>query len=50
MAALTPPMPWTAAPGGVLAEQMNTDAGRAEALRRTEFMRAFLDQLGHELP
>ncbi|MBK9713964.1 MAG: HD domain-containing protein [Kouleothrix sp.] len=33
-----------------LAEQMNTDAGRAEALRRTEFMRAFLDQLGHELP
>jgi HD superfamily phosphodiesterase len=28
---------------------MNTEAGRAEARRHTEFMRAFLRQLGQEI-
>jgi hypothetical protein len=28
---------------------MNTDAGRAEALRRVEFVRAYRDQLLHEI-
>ncbi len=32
-----------------LAEQMQTASGRAEAQRRTAFMRSFLAQLGHEL-
>ncbi len=32
-----------------LAETMNTAAGRAEAERRTAFLRAFLEQLGHEI-
>ncbi|MBX0329461.1 HD domain-containing protein [Oscillochloris sp. ZM17-4] len=32
-----------------LAETMATDAGRAEAGRRTAFMRDFLRQLGHEI-
>jgi uncharacterized protein len=32
-----------------LAEGMNTAAARAEAHRRTAFMRSFLDQLGREL-
>jgi uncharacterized protein len=33
-----------------LAETMNTAAGRAEALKRTALMQAFLRQLGDELP
>ena len=33
-----------------LADQMNTAAGRAEAQRRTAFMREFLGQLRSELP
>lgn len=32
-----------------LQEHMQTDAGRAEAERRTEFMRAYLRQLGSEI-
>jgi uncharacterized protein len=32
-----------------LTETMQTEAGRAEAARRTAFMRAFLDQLAQEL-
>ncbi|NTW02072.1 MAG: HD domain-containing protein [Oscillochloris sp.] len=32
-----------------LAETMATDAGRAEAERRSAFMRTFLRQLGHEI-
>ncbi len=32
-----------------LAERMNTEAGRREARRRTEFMRAYLAQLDHEI-
>ncbi len=33
-----------------IADHMTTQAGRDEARRRTAFMRAFLDQLSHELP
>lgn len=33
----------------LLPDLMNTSAGRAEALRRVEFMRAFLRQLGSEI-
>ncbi len=32
-----------------LADTMKTDAGRAEAIRRTEYMRSFLQQLGQEI-
>ena len=32
-----------------LAETMKTDAGRAEAKKRTDYMRAFLQQLGSEI-
>ncbi|GAH03246.1 unnamed protein product, partial [marine sediment metagenome] len=32
-----------------LADTMQTDAGRAEATRRTDYMREFLQQLGHEI-
>ena len=32
-----------------LAETMKTDAGRAEAVKRTDYMREFLDQLGSEI-
>ncbi len=32
-----------------LAEQMNTEAGRQEAIRRTTFMRQFLSQLDNEI-
>ncbi len=32
-----------------LADQMNTQAGSAEAQSRTAYMRAFLQQLGHEI-
>lgn len=32
-----------------LADTLNTEAGRQEARRRTDFMRAFLDQLAEEL-
>jgi len=32
-----------------LAETMKTESGRAEALRRTEYMLGFLDQLGEEI-
>ena len=32
-----------------LAEKMNTPAGKTEALQRTEFMRAFVTQLQHEI-
>ena len=32
-----------------LAETMKTDAGRAEAVKRTDYMRAFLQQLGSEI-
>jgi uncharacterized protein len=33
----------------LLAGTMRTEAGRAEAARRTEFLRAFVRQLGHEI-
>ena len=32
-----------------LAETMKTEAGRAEAIKRTDYMRAFLHQLGSEI-
>lgn len=32
-----------------LAETMKTEAGKAEAIKRTEYMRAFLQQLGAEI-
>ena len=32
-----------------LADEMNTEAGREEAERRTSFMREYLRQLGHEI-
>ena len=32
-----------------LVETMKTDAGKAEAMKRTEYMQAFLDQLGREI-
>lgn len=32
-----------------LAETMKTDAGREEAVKRTDYMREFLDQLGSEI-
>lgn len=32
-----------------LADTMQTDAGRAEAIRRTEYMREFLQRLGEEI-
>jgi uncharacterized protein len=33
-----------------LPDTMQTDAGRAEARRRADFLKSFLDQLGSELP
>ena len=32
-----------------LTETMQTEAGKAEALKRTEFMKTFLQQLGSEI-
>jgi uncharacterized protein len=32
-----------------LADTMKTEAGKAEAIRRTDYMKAFLQQLGMEI-
>jgi uncharacterized protein len=33
-----------------LAERMTTQAGRSEAIKRTNFLQAFVDQLREEIP